>query len=135
MQGIYLPTPAAADTPGSHLVILDYRRRVVVTAPADSSGVMLGRIPGPDAGYLWLIERMAVSTTSSGPTTAIVYAGIIDPAYVLDATQMGNADIADEASPILLDSAQDLICQWTGASSGAVGTLNVQFQLVQRQDG
>src|SRR5690242_14980347 len=98
MQGIFLPQSAAETGGGAQLRILDYRRVAASSTPA-AGGTAQIVFDGPDASRLWLVERIAVSCTSSAATTARVYAGDVGPLFLVDSTSNGNADIADENSP------------------------------------
>lgn len=126
------PTRVQSAAGGVSLSVIDYRTRYLTTAPAGASGTIGVTFDPVPPGYFWLLQRFTVLCTSSTKTRAMVYAG--DPAAqnLLDGTEVGNLDIADEQSPILLDSNTALTVQWTGASAGAVGTVRVQYQLVQR---
>ena len=125
-------TFAGVGSTGAGLVVVDYRREAKRTTPADGTGVMLVTFDPVPAGLLWLVQRVTVTTTSTTQTQAGVYAGDPTPANLVDGTNSGNLDVADQASPILVDSSVSLNVQWTGASAGAVGTVTVQYQLVQR---
>lgn len=124
-------SPATSSDGGARLDVLDYRRQAR-TATADATGTATVTFDAVPAGQLWLVERFAVSSSSSTQTTCQIYAGDPAPANLVDGTTSGNLDVADEASPILIDSSLSLNAQWTGASSGASCTVTVQYQLVQR---
>jgi hypothetical protein len=120
-----------ANPDGAALVVVDYRTVAASSAPAAGGSCSLTLEP-VDAGYLWLVQRITVLCTSTTPTTAYVYEGDPAPGNFRDGTSRGNLDVADEASPILVDSTRYLTVVWQGASAGAVGTVTVQYQLVKR---
>lgn len=121
-----LPT-ALAPTQGAQLVVVDYDAQVFTTLAA-TGGICSITTDAVDPGYYWLIERMSSQCTSTSPTILTVYAGN----RMMDGSSSGNFDFADEQSPILLKSTEQLTATWTGCSAGAVGTLAVQWQLVAR---
>jgi len=126
-----LPPVRAQVAGGAGLVVVDYRSESITTDPA-SLGVMTATFDPVPPGFLWLIARATVSTTSTAPTRTMLYAGAPSPMNFVDGTNSGNLDIADENAAILLDSNISLTAIWTGASAGAVGTVRIQYQLVQR---
>jgi hypothetical protein len=127
-----LPPTAAAAGGGASLTVRDYVSTFQVTKPADATGVMTATFDPVPPGLFWLIERITVSTTSATPTTVMVYAGDPSPYTYVDGSAAGNLDVADESSPILVNSATSLTAVWAGASVGAVGTIRIQYQLVSR---
>jgi hypothetical protein len=118
-------------TDGVALLVVDYRT-VAASTPAAAGGTCSVTLDPVPAGYFWLVERITVLNTSSTATTAYVYEGDPAPGNFRDGTSRGNLDVADESSPILVDSTRYLTVLWTGASNGAVGTVTVQYQLVKR---
>ena len=121
------PSSAAAG-----LTVVDYRSPYLTSGPADAAGLMSVTFEPVPPGYLWLIQRATVSTTSTAATRAMMYAGAPSPQNFVDGTNSGNLDISDENAPIMLDSSTQLLIQWTGATPGATGTARIQYQLVQR---
>lgn len=126
-----LPQPLAA-TQGVSYTIVDRRVAVATTQPAPASGVAQGELPAVPDGYLWLVDRMTVMCDSAAPTQATVYAGAPSPLNFVDGTSRGNLDVADETSPILVETGESLTVLWSGCTPGAVGTIRVQYQLVTR---
>lgn len=116
---------------GAALLVVDYRT-VSASTPAAAGGTCSVTLEPVPAGMFWLVERITVLCTSTTPTTAYVYEGDPAPGNFRDGTSRGNLDVADESSPILVDSTRYLTVEWTGASAGAVGTVTVQYQLVKR---
>jgi hypothetical protein len=126
-----LPVSVAAES-GAALQVVDYRTHSLRSETAPGGGVVTLTFPQVADGQLWRIERITVTSTSAVPTSAVVYAGDIDATNVVDGTGAGNLDIADELSPIVLDSTLALTIQWAGVSLGAVCTARIQYQIVQR---
>lgn len=131
MQGVYLPYASAETGSGAGLRVLDYRREAASSEPA-AGGTARVSFDGPDSSRLWLVERIAISCTSSTATSARVYAGDVGPLFLVDSTESGNADIADETSPVLVESTRPLIIVWSGVQDGATATATIQYQLVER---
>jgi hypothetical protein len=108
------------------------QRTTIVSPAADATGVIdatLGPVPG---GQQWRIERIIVSSTSSAPTTAAVYADDAQPGNYLDpGTTAANLDVAEYTFPPILRTGELLRIRWEGASVGAVGTAVVQYHLEQ----
>ncbi len=110
----------------------DFQQRAVTTEPAAAAGVCRCELPPVPQDELWLIDRMVVSTDSTTDTIAYVYLDAIDPVRAIDGTWWGNFDVADLASAIQLPGGTVVLCEWTGASLGAVGTLRAQWQILRR---
>jgi hypothetical protein len=127
-----LPPVRAQVAGGSALSVVDYRSEYLTTLPAGNDGILTIDFEPVPPGLLWLLQRTAVSTTSTTPTRALLYAGAAVPQNFLDGTERGNLDVADNASPVLVESSTSLTVQWTGASPGAIGTIRIQYQLVSR---
>ena len=104
-------------------------RNSSVTA-VEAGGIITATFLAPGPGYQWLIQRITVSCTSTTPTVATCYDSTVSPAYIVDTTPRGNLDIADENSPILIDTLRALVVQWTNVSAGASATVRIQYQLV-----
>lgn len=132
--GIYLPQPAAA-AGGAQLQTIDYRRAALTSPAAGSDGLLTCTFDGPEPARLWLIERITVTTNSTTATACAVYAGPVADQNLIDSTYLGNGDVADEAAPALVESAQPVTVQWTGASAGSVGVVTLQFLVVERVNG
>ncbi|HUC37038.1 MAG TPA: hypothetical protein VMR97_07940 [Acidimicrobiales bacterium] len=105
-----------------------------VTAPLSSAPAVAGvasvALPLPPNGQVFLVQRIAISTTSTQATTCAVYVGTpgdLSPANLIDYSYDGNADIADESSPILVPGGQTLTLVWSSMSAGSVGSARVQY--------
>lgn len=127
-----LPPRRADAGAGAALTVLDYQSKFKTTAPGTASGILTATFDPVPPGLFWLIGRMTIVTTSITPTACAVYDGASTPQNLVDGSSSGNLDTADENSPILVESNNTLTVVWTGASVGAVGTVRVQYQLVQR---
>ena len=123
---------SVATTSGVALQVIDYRTSSLRSGPAPASGIVTLTFPQVADGQLWLVERITVTSTSSTNTAAVVYAGDIDTVNVVDGTNSGNLDLADELSAILVDSTLALTIAWSGVSVGKICTARIQYQIVQR---
>lgn len=112
----------------------DFQQSYLTSKPATAAGLCRVELPTVPQDEVWLIDRMVVSTDSTTDTVAFFYLDAVDPTRGIDGTWWGNFDVADYASPIQLPGGVTLLCEWTGASVGTVGTLRVQYQLLRRQD-
>jgi hypothetical protein len=102
--------------------------RQALTTPAAANGicqVSLGQVPD---GEMWLVQRMSVQNTAVG-VVFVAYFGAIDPRQVADSTNAGDGDVADEHQPIVLNAGDELLCVWALCPNGAIGSINVQYQL------
>jgi hypothetical protein len=109
----------------------DYRQ-LVATSKAAAGGIadaVLTQVPQDE---LWLLDRVVVVCTSSSTTSAFLYLNTADDRNVLDGTQVGNFDVADQSSPIQLPGGSTLLCRWAGASNGAVGTIRAQVTVMKQ---
>jgi hypothetical protein len=127
---MYLPTSSSS---AARWALHDYRQRVISSAPAagDVCQVEFEQVPLDE---LWLIERTVVQCTSTGATVAHLYQDVVDDLRVLDGTRVGNFDVADNASPLLLPSGSTLLVEWKGADDGAIGTALVQYVVLKRTE-
>jgi hypothetical protein len=126
--------PIVAPKPGFNFLVVDYLPDLTqVTGPAGASGVLDALFDPVDTPYYWLVDRITLATDSLTATVAVVYVGDAAERNVRDATSSGNADVADESAPIVVPTGGQLRVRWIGASVGAVGTVNVQARVVQRQ--
>ena len=126
------PTRAASESGGAALAVVDYRSAAKISKPGGADGLLTVEFDPVDPGLIWLIQRITVLSSSTTQTRAMVYAGDPTGTNFVDGTSRGNLDVADELSPILLESCNRLTVQWTEASPGAQGIVRVQYQIVQR---
>ena len=107
------------------------------SALVDSSGTItieLARVP---ARHTWLLDSIVVICSSTVQTTFTLYRNNPDPLNVIDMTERGNFNVADEASPKWLADGTLLVAQWIGASAldadGNVtrGSVSVQIEDLQ----
>lgn len=114
-------------------MVWDYgRKRLMATAGAD--GVALISVPPVPDNELWFVDRMVAQCKSSTKTEALIYAGDVTDANIIDGSRSGNLDFADLATPHLIPGTVQMQAQWTGASVGAVARLYVQYTVLRRQD-
>lgn len=105
-------------------------RRTPLTTPPAADGVATIELPQVPAGQMWLVRRIAVSCTS--PSSFAAYYNTIAPANIADATDTGEADVADERQPLVLNEGDVLICQWSGCLALAVGSASVVYDVLQK---
>jgi hypothetical protein len=120
-----LTIPKVLPTAGG-LTMTEWRRAYKRSDPAAGGTCTVILDPVPD-GETWRVERLVVTCTSTSVPLVRVYAGAVADFNVVDATAAGNLDIADEDPPLLLTQGEQLICVWTGATDGAVGTFRAQW--------
>lgn len=106
-------------------------QRVTISTPAaNGTGIADAKLGPAPGGQQWRVERVIVSSTSSSPTSAAVYADDADPASYLDpGTRTGNLDVAEYTWPPLLLPGELLVVRWTGMSLGAIGTAVIQYHV------
>jgi hypothetical protein len=100
------------------------------TLVAGASGIVTMQFTPEPIGTHVELELVVVSSTSTTPTVATVYAGSVDPQNVRDYTPSGNADISNEAPPIFIPGGRRITIQWTGVSAGASCTGAIQYRLM-----
>jgi hypothetical protein len=93
----------------------------------ESGGQILVTGPEISTDQRWVIEHATTSCTSSTPTTLFLYAGTVMPQNLLDGSAAGNFDVADWSPGLLVPGGSRLVAVWSGASTGAVGFLNLQL--------
>ena len=135
-----MTAPYFRQVPADNLgyVEIDRRSLYAVTPAASGVGATIYVVMDPvGADDLWEITRFTVSCTSSTPTTAAHYVGAAlgdaTAANLLEGTSNGNLDFADEAAGVQLEGSRSLLTVWTGASSGAIGTVRIQYKLYRRR--
>ena len=74
----------------------------------------------PPTGYTWLIQQIAVSSTSAIATVCKI---LIDGIFVCGSAS-GNQDSAD-GNPLPVVTASVVTAQWSNGSAGAVYTLTM----------
>ncbi len=115
------------------LYLADYGQRALSSQPAGATGSMVVQFPTVPDGEVWLVDRFVVSSTSTSATRARLYVDTADPSRLLDGSDAGNLDVADNSSPIQLLAGTALVIVWSGASLGAVGTARAQWSVMRRQ--
>ena len=81
------------------------------SALVDASGTItieLARVPARET---WLIRSIVIECTSTVQTTFTAYRNNPDPLNVIDKTERGNFNVADEASPKWLASGTLIVVQ------------------------
>lgn len=119
-----------SSSPASQWQLSDYSSEFLSSDPAAGGLATVEFDQVPDS-ELWMLERASVFCDSETPTTFAFYLDQVDPARVLDYTNSGNSDVADESQPIQIPAGSILIGQWAGASAGAVGTVRVQYTILR----
>lgn len=124
-MSVLLPVPLPA---ASGWTLSDWRA-IRMTATADSTGTATIDCGQVDPATQWLVDRLVVQSTSSSASTVRLYESIVDPSRLLDGTPAGNLNSNDYPQGLLIRPSSSLVAQWTGASTGAVCTLNVQARV------
>lgn len=123
------PRLAEGPPPDSRFRTVGYDSVVGQSAPA--AGGAMEAVFGPvPQGTAWLVERVLVITNSATPTTCFIFLGEARDQNLIEGTNSGNLDVADEASPIMVPGNTELRVRWGGASDGAIGTCRVQYRAI-----
>jgi hypothetical protein len=117
------------------LVELDRGDQALASKPAGADGLMTVAFEAVSGDRTWYVDRIAVSTTSSTDTQAIVYSGEPSPNRLLGFTSAGNLDYDDANSPYRIAGQQALTIVWTGASLGAIATARIQYRILGFEGG
>jgi hypothetical protein len=122
MTVVELPHPLPGG--GRNWQLVDATRDTLHTPPAAGgiAQVALDQVP---AGERWFVQRISVQASSAG-VAFVAYYNSINPANVADSTQAGDADVADEHQPILLNETDTLLLVWSGCPDGTLCYANVQ---------
>lgn len=123
-----LPVPSSAALAWR---LHDYKQLAAESGPA-ADGVMRVELPQLPQDELWLVHRIVVQSDSTTDTQARIYLDRPDPGRLVDGTRAGNFDVADMASPIQIPGSSVLVCEWSGASVGAIGAMHVQAIVLTR---
>jgi hypothetical protein len=108
---------------------------VLTSAPAGVDGFAVATGPQIPPGEQWLIDRAVASCTSSTTTQLRLYDSQQAPAFLLDSTPAGNADVTEYPAGLLLAQSTQLVAAWSSASPGAVGTLRTQIRVYRYAAG
>lgn len=102
---------------------------VVLTSAPAANGLAVATGPQIPPGEQWLIDRAVCSSTSATTTQLRLYDSQQAPAFLLDSTPSGNADVTEYPAGLLLSQSSQLVAAWSSASNGAVGTLRTQIRV------
>lgn len=127
-----LDTPPHTPTDSLAVAVESWQTdRLTVTADGTTNPVaILGTVP---AGRVWLIDHVAVFTTSAAATFAILYDGAnITEAF--DFTTSGNRDATSYSPPIVIASGGTMRIAWTGGggpapAAGVLCLARVQYRV------
>jgi hypothetical protein len=132
---VILPTSADYQD-GASVLLVDYPPALEGTATADGNGTATVEFDPVDSPFLWRIERMTTYLSDQNPpagAACLVYEGpSLKPLRIRDGSLSAAFDIADESSPITLQSTSQLVIQWTGLTPGTKAYASVQYQLWRR---
>jgi hypothetical protein len=112
-------------------------RRLRLSAVAD--GVLFPVIQdGPRVGYCWLVERMAL-WSSTGPNQVLVFvapqsaidASHLDYSYLVDEATFDSYDVGDNSFPIFVPQSEVISFVFVGGSVVAGDRLTVTLQVKQ----
>jgi len=113
----------------------DYITRTVTSSPAGADGLAVATAEQLDPDELWLIDRAVVSCTSVADTALRLYDSQVSAGFLLSGSRTGNFDEADYPTGLQLQPLRQLVAVWTGATPGAVGTINLQARRMLRTGG
>lgn len=117
---------------GVEFRVVDFKSLFAKSGPA-LNGTMQAIFDPVPSGYWWEIEREVSQTTSTNITPVSIYVG--DPGIAgtyRDGSATGQKSVADNRSPIRLSSYDVLSAIWTNANPGDIGTLWIQYKLLER---
>lgn len=98
--------------------------------PATSSGVLVIAFTPPKSTQRWRVEMVACSCTSTDPTNFFVYDRTPGSSVPAGGTVKGNLTFGTFNPGITILPSGLLVCVWTGATVGAVGSVRVQFAVI-----
>lgn len=109
--------------------------RVAGSSSFNSGGTATVTIPGPQTGTRWIVERVAITTTSSQLTTAYEYVGDISLATnIVDSTDNGNLNASEYPQGLEVLAGETLSMLWVNGTPGASASVRWQFH-VERPGG
>ncbi len=129
--------PQQADyVQGATIVLVDYPPALEGSAVANASGVATVEFDPVDVPFLWRVERMTTYLSDQAPPAGakcLAYEGpSVLPIRIRDGSSSPALDIADQSSPITVQTSNQLIVQWTGLTPGTTASVSVQIQLWRR---
>jgi hypothetical protein len=132
-----VPVPYSLPT-SSQWQLMDWTDPVLTSAAA-AGGTMQVQFRDLDVNELWLIDRAVIQCDSTTDTKLRLYAATAAPANLLSGSDSeavtGNFDEAEYPRGLLLRPSQCLLAVWTGASTGARGTIRLQAQVFRKVTG
>lgn len=93
-------------------------------------GQAIVSLPPAPADGAFLVEIVALSSTSTNACTADVFVGDTSSVGLVDHSGTANEDIAFEQPPILVPAGQQLFVVWSGLSAGAAVAARIQWRVV-----
>lgn len=93
-------------------------------ATANASGIATVELRAARAGEWWRIKNTSVTGNSTLEPTVKVYRGFVSESSIIGGSLTGNLDSA--SGDDYIQPNEGVICQWTGATSGAIFTFTVQ---------
>jgi hypothetical protein len=109
-------------------LVIDSKQESLVTR-ADANGEAVIELGSPRASTQWKIGRMSVNSIPGNASQVNVYVDEVLPQNVVDSTNSGDRDIADEFTAILVGPTSRLLIVWAGAAPDAECTANVQYDI------
>jgi hypothetical protein len=120
---ILLPTPLPVVSGWN---VADWLDRSFVSDPAGADGVALLTLPAVPDGERWQLTHAVVSCTSTTDTQLRIYLDAVGARNLRDGSQNGGFDVADWSPGLWVPPGRTLLARWTGATTGAYGTLTLQ---------
>lgn len=131
MSGFVLPRYVGGSARGWELA--DYVEVEKSTAAAGADGVAVLELPQLDGDERWLIDHAVTTCTSSTVTDLRYYLGTVGrDTSIIEQTDNGNFDVADWPNGLRVGPSGVLTLRWTGCSTGAVGSANLQIRVLRR---
>lgn len=106
------------------LAIVGYLNERGRTTTASNTGTILFEVP---PGETWEVSRMAIRCRSTVLTSRLdIYIGEQTDSDLIDGSNSGNLDFADNSAPYILNGGDLLRLVWTNADNAVTCTARIQ---------
>jgi hypothetical protein len=116
--------------------LYDWLDRAKQTAAAVAGSAIQVDFGQLDITELWLIDRAVIQCDSLADTKLRLYTTNVAPMNLLSGSDSdaatGNFDEAEYPRGLLVRPGDSLVAVWTGATTGAKGTIRLQAQIWRR---
>lgn len=103
----------------------------VTLTGAETGGYATLQLPAAPIGYMNVVDRIAISTTSTQQTQCYVYDGPASEGLVVDQSPTANLDFTSYTpSGLVLLGGRNLTLVFSSMSAGAQATARIQYAMV-----